>query len=73
MILHVKFDFNALCKKVLEEKLIEHDIKHKIVGFGEVELLEKLSPEKLKNFTNALNGYHIEIIENQKDVNQGCY
>ena len=66
MILHVKFDFNAICRKVLEEKLIEHDIKYKIVGFGEVELIGKISEEKLRTFTDALNGYHIEIIENPK-------
>jgi AraC-like DNA-binding protein len=68
MKLHVKFDFNAVCRKVLEEKLLEHDIKHKIIGFGEVELIGKISEEKLKNFTETLNVYHIEIIENQKGV-----
>ncbi len=68
MILHVKFDFNAICRKVLEDKLQELHLKYKVVGFGEVELLEKLSEEKLKNLTETLNGYHIEIIENQKAV-----
>ena len=68
MILHVKFDINAVCKKVLKEKLLEHNIKHNIVGFSEVELIGKISEEKLKNLKEALHGYHIEIIENQKVV-----
>ena len=66
MILHVNFDFNAVSSKVLEDKLLEHNIKHKIIGFGEVELLEKISEEKLRTFTDALNDYHIKIIENPK-------
>ena len=68
MILHVKFDFNAICRKILEDKLQEHGIKHKTVGFGEVELSEKISEEKLKILTKDLNDYHIKIIENQKGV-----
>jgi AraC-like DNA-binding protein len=68
MTLHLKFDFNAVCRKVLNEKLLEHNIKHKIIGFGEVELLEKLSAEKLKAFSDDLNNCHIEIVENQKSI-----
>lgn len=68
MTLHLKFDFNALCKKVLNDKLKEHQIKHKIIGFGEVEVLEKLSDERLKNFSDNLKEYHIDIVENQKSI-----
>lgn len=68
MTLHLKFDFNALCKKVLNDKLKEHQIKHKIIGFGEVEVLEKLSDERLKNFSVDLKEYHIDIVENQKSI-----
>ena len=68
MKLHLKFDFNAVCRKVLDDKLLEYDIKHNISGFGEVELLEKLSAEKLKNFSEALSEYNIEIVENQKSI-----
>lgn len=68
MTLHLKFDFNAICKKVLDDKLKEHQIKHRIVGFGEVDILEKLPEEKLKNLSDALKEYHIEIVENQKSI-----
>lgn len=68
MKLHLKFDFNALCRKVLDEKLLEHNIKHKVVGFGEVELLEKLSEDRLQKLSDDLNEYCIEIVENQKSI-----
>ncbi|PKQ46103.1 helix-turn-helix domain-containing protein [Confluentibacter flavum] len=68
MKLHLKFDFNAICRKVLNEKLLEHNIKHKIVGFGEVKLLEKVSADRLERFSNDLTAYSIEIVENQKSI-----
>ncbi len=68
MKLFVKFDFNAVCTKVLTEKLDALDIKYNILGFGEVELLEKLSTEKYTTFTTALSDYNIEIVENQKSI-----
>jgi AraC-like DNA-binding protein len=64
----IKFDFNSICKKVLEEKLEEHQIKHKVLGFGEIEFLEKLSSERLKEFSNSISPYGIEIVENQKSI-----
>lgn len=68
MKLHLKFDFHALCRKVLDDTLLEHNIQHKILGFGEIELLEKLSAERLENFSRDLNKYSIEIVENQKSI-----
>lgn len=68
MKLFVKFDFNAVCTKVLREKLDELEIKYNILGFGEVELLEKISSEKYNSFSGALATYNIEIVENQKSI-----
>ncbi|KGO87702.1 helix-turn-helix domain-containing protein [Flavobacterium suncheonense] len=64
----LKFDFTTLTQKVLEEKLGECNIKFTVTGFGEVEFLEHLSPEKLEEITALLNRYGIEVIENQKSV-----
>jgi AraC-like DNA-binding protein len=64
----IKFDFNTICNKILEEKLDEIQIKHRILGFGEVEFLEKVSSEKLNLFSQSLNNYGIEIVENQKTI-----
>lgn len=62
----VKFDFNTLCKKVLEQQLDSLGLKYKTVSFGEVEFLDKITPETVKNLTEKLDDYGIEIIENQK-------
>ncbi|CAH8281688.1 helix-turn-helix protein [Mariniflexile fucanivorans] len=68
MKLFIKFDFNTICKKVLETKLEELDIKYKILAFGEVELLERVPSETYETLNNALNEYGIEIVENQKSI-----
>jgi AraC-like DNA-binding protein len=68
MKLFIKFDFNAVCRKVLEEKLIKYQIKHKIVGFGEVEILEKVDASIFSELTEELKEYGIDIIENQKSI-----
>ena len=66
MKMNVKFDFNTICKKVLEDQLNDLDINYRILNFGEIELLEKLSKETEKELRAKLESYGIEIIENQK-------
>lgn len=66
MKLFLKFDFNAVCKKVLDDKLKELSLKHRIISFGEVELFDQLDKEDFENLTHQLGEYGIEIIENQK-------
>jgi AraC-like DNA-binding protein len=68
MKIFIKFDFNTVCRKVLDEQLNKHNIKHKVLGFGEVDILEKTDSETFKAFTEDLKGYGIDIIENQKSV-----
>ncbi|WP_333600569.1 helix-turn-helix domain-containing protein [Flavobacterium sp.] len=68
MKIFIKFDFNAVCRKVLEDKLIKHHIKHRILGFGEVEILEKIDTANFAEFANELKEYGIDIIENQKTI-----
>ena len=68
MKLYIKFDFNSICNKVLEENLEKSGIKHKVLGFGEVEFLEKVSEDQLQSFNDSLANYGIEIVENQKSI-----
>ena len=68
MKIFVKFDFTRTCTKVIEEKLSELEIKYRMLNFGEIEFLEKVSDEKLKSFDQILKEYGIEIIENQKII-----
>jgi AraC-like DNA-binding protein len=64
----IKFDFNTVCKKILEEKLDACQIKYRVLGFGEVQFLEKVSAEKLNLFSKSLGSYGIKIVENQKTI-----
>ncbi|MDC8101562.1 MULTISPECIES: helix-turn-helix domain-containing protein [Chryseobacterium] len=66
MKMYVKFDFNTLCKKVLDEKLKEHGLKYRLLNFGEVEFYEPLTQEQHHLFKTHLGEYGIEIIESQK-------
>lgn len=64
--MYVKFDFNTLCMKVLEEKLKDYGLKYRLLNFGEVELYESLTQEQCKVFRENLEDYGIEIVEGQK-------
>ena len=64
----IKFDINVLTKKLLEDLITPFGIKFRIIGFGEIEFLEKVSYEKIDEMTLILNEYGIEIIENQKSI-----
>jgi AraC-like DNA-binding protein len=68
MKLFIKFDFNTICKKVLETKLDQFNIKYRILAFGEVELLEKIPSENYEALNAALNDFGIEIVESQKSI-----
>ncbi len=64
----IKFDINVLTKKLLEDLLTPFAIKFRIIGFGKIEFLEKVSPQKTDEITTILKEYGIEIIENQKSI-----
>ena len=68
MKIFTKFDYNTVCKKVLEDKLGNLDLRYRIIAFGEVEFLEKIPSEKMKLLKKDLEEYGITIIENQKTV-----
>lgn len=68
MKIFVKCDFTKACTKVIEDTLSEFNIKYKMLGFGEIELLRTVATDTLKAFDATLNGYGIEIIENQKVI-----
>ncbi|WGD35628.1 AraC family transcriptional regulator [Olleya sp. YS] len=68
MTLFFKFNFNSLCQKILDEVLINQGIKYNVIAFGEIELLEKLSKQRQEDLQQALENYHIEVVENQKSI-----
>lgn len=64
----IKFDFNSICNKILEEKLENSKLKYRMVGFGEVEFLNNVSDHQLDDFAASVRPYGIEIVENQKTI-----
>ena len=68
MKIFIKFDFTQLGSKVIDEKLTELDLKYRMLNFGEIEFLEKVSEDKLLAFDAMLQNYGIEKIENQKVI-----
>lgn len=68
MKLYLKFDFNTIAKIHLENLLKESNVKYMAIGFGEIELLEKLSDKKMLEVNQQLNNNGIEIVENQKSI-----
>lgn len=68
MRLNVKFDINLICKKVLEEQLEKENVSFTTLGFGEVDVKEELSNEKMEELKIALGNYGIEIVESNKSI-----
>ncbi len=68
MKVYVKFDINALCRKILQEQLDASGINYRIIAFGEIEILDKLSAEKQRKLEEQLGEYGIQIVENQKNI-----
>lgn len=66
MKMYVKFDFNSLCKKILDEKLKEQGLKYRLLNFGEVEFYESVTKDQHQAIKNSLEEYGMEIIESQK-------
>jgi AraC-like DNA-binding protein len=67
MKLYLKYDINAVCKKVLEEQLDKLELSHSLMAFGEIEINDT-SNAKLKELQANLNGYGIEIVETKKSI-----
>lgn len=68
MKLYVHFDFNAICKKVLEEQLDKLKLDHEIVSINEVKIKDELSSQQVAELNAALKNYGIEVVENQKNA-----
>lgn len=66
MKVYFRFDFNIICKKVLQQQLDAAGIRYRNVNFGEVEFLEVPTKDQLKALAGDLDEYGISIIENQK-------
>ncbi len=66
MKIFVKFDFNTLAKRVLEDQFGSLGAKYRMLNFGEIEFLEPPRKQMLEEMEKRFANYGIEIIENQK-------
>ncbi len=68
MTIYIKYDINAICKKILQEQFDKLGLDYLLIGIGEVEIKENISDLKLKQLTSGLKNYSIEIVENYKSI-----
>lgn len=68
MKIYLKFDFNSMSHKVIQDLLDENDIQYNIVGFGEIDIDKSIKKSKLQSLTNQLHDYGIEIVQNRKTI-----
>lgn len=68
MKVYLKFDINAICKKVLQEQLDALNLNYSVLGFGEVEINNDPSAETVKKLNQNLNDYGITVVESHKSV-----
>lgn len=68
MKIYLKFDINAVCKKVLQEQLDAIGIDYSMVSFGEVDIQNSISPEVIKTLQDNLNNYGISVVESHKSI-----
>lgn len=68
MRIFVKCDFTKVCTKVIEDTLSDLNLKYKMLGFCEIELLQSVSTDTLETFDATLKDYGIDIIENKKVI-----
>lgn len=68
MRLYIKYDINTACRKIVQDHLDKLNLTYSMVGFGEVEVEDSLSPETLKGLNGTLEEYGIEILDNHKNI-----
>ena len=66
MNIYVKFDVDAICKRVLEKQLDNFGLEYTLSGTGEVRLMDKLSKDKEQELADALRKVGIFIVDDTK-------
>jgi len=66
MIINVKFNFNALCKKILCQQLDAMGLAYTLRGIGEIELKTTPDKQQLLSLAENLSDFGIEIISDQQ-------
>ncbi|WP_435181421.1 helix-turn-helix domain-containing protein [Cellulophaga omnivescoria] len=68
MKMNLKFDYNFICKTILQEQLGALNLEYKINSLSEVEFKRKPTEKQLQQVTKALKHYGISIIVDQQSA-----
>ena len=68
MVVYVKYNFEEVLKRVLQEQLEKIDVEYSYLGSTEVEIPDNISSEKMQKLCESLNNYGGEIVENNKNM-----
>jgi len=68
MKLFLKYDFNKVCKAILEEQLEKLQLPYYVLGLSELEILNTPSETEIKQLQEQLLKYGIEIVETPKRI-----
>jgi AraC-like DNA-binding protein len=68
MIVNIKYNINALCKKVLKDQMEKLDMHYDFLGATEICLPDDTRPEKLRQLETGLREYGCEIVEDNKNI-----
>ncbi|GBF20404.1 DNA-binding transcriptional regulator MelR [Arenibacter sp. NBRC 103722] len=66
MRIYLKFDFNLICKTVLQEQLDALGMNYTIHGVGEIEFDKRPTNEEEQEMASVLGNYGIEIMDDQQ-------
>ena len=68
MKLYLKFDTNTIIKIFLDQQFDKLKICYRTIGFGEIEITEKLTDVQYNELKDSLSSNGIDVVENQKSI-----
>ncbi len=68
MVVNIKYNMNALCKKVLQEQLEKLQLNYYQLGATEVYISDDTPSEKMDQLEIGLKEYCCEIVEDNKNI-----
>lgn len=68
MTLFIKYDYNLLAKKTVEEQLKALGISYTLTSLGELEIDQDITTEQRQRLVENFKGYGIEILDDQKSA-----
>ena len=66
--LYLHFDFQLVCKLVVEKILHDNDVSYTMSRFGELQIMSKIDDDKFEHIGKMLLSNGIFIVENQKSI-----